>query len=152
MSYHFATNFWPQRETHSHPAILFYVICNLKLQRNRTNMFIYPETFASHSLFNYSLHAKHTSLGRRRMYRYLFLLNKFPDKIQCFAVLAESPKVPVDEMKLIQKIFQSLGKCEILPERLISPVIGVAGSSPAFVRSFSRLISQSNHLFRFMSS
>ncbi len=41
-----------------------------------------------------------------------------------------------DDVAAVVKIFESLGKCEIVPERLMDAVTGVSGSSPAYVFMF----------------
>ncbi len=41
--------------------------------------------------------------------------------------------VPTDELDLICNIFNSFGKCEIVPENLMDVVTAVSGSSPAFI-------------------
>ena len=38
-----------------------------------------------------------------------------------------------EELDLICNIFNSFGKCEIIPEKLMDVVTGVSGSSPAFI-------------------
>lgn len=38
-----------------------------------------------------------------------------------------------NDIELVKEIFQSVGKCEMVAEHLFSPVVGVAGSSPAFI-------------------
>lgn len=42
-------------------------------------------------------------------------------------------KVTEEELLLIKEIFDSFGKTEVLPEYLIHSVIGVSGSSPAYI-------------------
>ncbi len=41
-----------------------------------------------------------------------------------------------EELEDIKKIFESFGKCEIVPESLMDAVTGVSGSSPAYVYMF----------------
>ncbi len=49
------------------------------------------------------------------------------------AALCPCPKVSVDELNMICNIFNSFGKCEVIPENLMDVVTGVSGSSPAFI-------------------
>ncbi|WP_040330100.1 pyrroline-5-carboxylate reductase [Clostridium ihumii] len=50
--------------------------------------------------------------------------------------LCKNKNVSDDELLEIKSIFESFGKAEILPENLIDSVIGVSGSSPAYVFMF----------------
>ncbi len=52
------------------------------------------------------------------------------------ASISPNSMVDSDELENIKKIFESFGKAEILPEYLIDSVIGVSGSSPAYVFMF----------------
>ena len=38
-------------------------------------------------------------------------------------------------MQLVEKLFLTVGVCEVHPEKMIEPVIGVSGSGPAYVSS-----------------
>lgn len=49
------------------------------------------------------------------------------------AALSPCPMMTADELDLICKIFNSLGKCEIVPESLMDVVTAISGSSPAFI-------------------
>lgn len=49
------------------------------------------------------------------------------------AALSPCPMVLSDELKLICNIFNSFGKCEVIPENLMDVVTAVSGSSPAFI-------------------
>lgn len=44
--------------------------------------------------------------------------------------------VSSEETELVMKIFNSFGKAELIPEKLIDAVVGVSGSSPAYVYMF----------------
>ena len=52
---------------------------------------------------------------------------------ECMAAISPCPMVPTDELDLICNIFNSFGKCEIVPENLMDVVTAVSGSSPAFI-------------------
>ena len=52
------------------------------------------------------------------------------------AGLAPNENVTEDEAKIIKNIFDSLGKAEIISEKLMDVVTSVSGSSPAFVYMF----------------
>lgn len=49
------------------------------------------------------------------------------------AALSPCPKVLENELNLICNIFNSFGKCEVIPENLMDVVTGLSGSSPAFI-------------------
>lgn len=49
------------------------------------------------------------------------------------AALSPCPMVLPEELDLICNIFNSFGKCEVVPENLMDVVTGVSGSSPAFI-------------------
>lgn len=49
------------------------------------------------------------------------------------AALCPCPMIIPDELDLICKIFNSFGKCEVIPEKMMDAVTAVSGSSPAFV-------------------
>lgn len=44
--------------------------------------------------------------------------------------------VSAEETELVMQIFNSFGKAELIPEKLIDAVVGVSGSSPAYVYMF----------------
>lgn len=44
--------------------------------------------------------------------------------------------VTAEETELVMQIFNSFGKAELIPEKLIDAVVGVSGSSPAYVYMF----------------
>lgn len=52
---------------------------------------------------------------------------------ECMAAISPCPKVLADELDLICSIFNSFGRCEIVPENLMDVVTAVSGSSPAFI-------------------
>ena len=47
-----------------------------------------------------------------------------------------NPYVEEEEAREVRKIFESFGKVEIVDEKLIDAVVGVSGSSPAYVYMF----------------
>ncbi len=49
------------------------------------------------------------------------------------AAITPCPMILPEELDLICNIFNSFGKCEIVPENLMDVVTGVSGSSPAFI-------------------
>lgn len=52
------------------------------------------------------------------------------------AALCPNKNVTADELADVQAIFQSFGKCEVIAENLFDAVVGVSGSSPAYVYMF----------------
>lgn len=52
------------------------------------------------------------------------------------AALCPNKNISKEELQDIKTIFESFGKAEVLPEYLIDSVIGVSGSSPAYVFMF----------------
>lgn len=52
------------------------------------------------------------------------------------AGICSNKNVATDELNEAKAIFESFGKAEILPEYLIDAVIGISGSSPAYVFMF----------------
>jgi pyrroline-5-carboxylate reductase len=50
--------------------------------------------------------------------------------------LCANEMVTNEELEEVKRIFESFGKAEVLPEHLIESVIGVSGSSPAYVFMF----------------
>ena len=47
------------------------------------------------------------------------------------------------ELETVEKIFQSFGKTEVVPEPLIDVVVGASGSSPAFAYMFIEALADS---------
>ncbi|MFA9465502.1 MAG: pyrroline-5-carboxylate reductase [Velocimicrobium sp.] len=52
------------------------------------------------------------------------------------AALCPNKKVTKEELEDVKTIFESFGKCEVVSETLMDTVIGVSGSSPAYVYMF----------------
>ena len=50
--------------------------------------------------------------------------------------LCKNENITGEDMKIVLDIFESFGKAEIVSERLMDAVVGVSGSSPAFVFMF----------------
>lgn len=55
---------------------------------------------------------------------------------EAMSALCANTHVTAEELKQIQAIFNCFGKSEIIPESLIDAVVGVSGSSPAYVYMF----------------
>lgn len=55
---------------------------------------------------------------------------------EAMSALCANAAVTEKELKEIQTIFNSFGKSEVVPESLIDAVVGVSGSSPAYVYMF----------------
>jgi len=53
--------------------------------------------------------------------------------LEGMTALSPCPKVLPEELDLICNIFESFGKCEVVPENLMDVVTAVSGSSPAFI-------------------
>lgn len=49
------------------------------------------------------------------------------------STISSCPMISPEEEALIYNIFNSFGKCEIIPENLMDVVTGVSGSSPAYI-------------------
>lgn len=49
------------------------------------------------------------------------------------SALSPNESVPEDELRDVLAIFESFGRAEVVPERLMDTVTGVSGSSPAYV-------------------
>lgn len=49
------------------------------------------------------------------------------------SAISSCPMISPEEEALIYNIFNSFGKCEIIPENLMDVVTGVSGSSPAYI-------------------
>jgi pyrroline-5-carboxylate reductase len=52
------------------------------------------------------------------------------------SALTMNAKVTEEELKYALTIFESFGKAEVVPESMMDAVIGVSGSSPAYVYMF----------------
>lgn len=55
---------------------------------------------------------------------------------EAMSALCANEAVTAEELAEIQTIFNSFGKSEVVPESLIDAVVGVSGSSPAYVYMF----------------
>ena len=55
---------------------------------------------------------------------------------EAMSALCPNKNVTEEEIKLVQKIFNSFGTSEVVQESLIDAVIGISGSSPAYVYMF----------------
>lgn len=55
---------------------------------------------------------------------------------EAMSALCANAAVTTKELSQIQEIFNSFGKSEVVPESLIDAVVGVSGSSPAYVYLF----------------
>lgn len=55
---------------------------------------------------------------------------------EAMSALCANSLVTSDELADIETIFNSFGKCEVVPESMIDAVVGVSGSSPAYVYMF----------------
>ena len=55
---------------------------------------------------------------------------------EAMSALCANASVTEEELAQVQQIFNSFGESEIVPESLIDAVIGVSGSSPAYVYMF----------------
>ncbi len=53
--------------------------------------------------------------------------------LEGMTALSPCPRVEKEELNLICNIFNSFGKCEVVPEHLMDAVTAVSGSSPAFI-------------------
>lgn len=52
------------------------------------------------------------------------------------AALVSNQHATAEEMEIVKQIFNSFGKCQVVPESMMNTVIGVSGSSPAYVYMF----------------
>ena len=50
--------------------------------------------------------------------------------------LCQNDKITENDLKVIKKIFESCGRAEVINENIMDAVVGVSGSSPAFVFMF----------------
>lgn len=55
---------------------------------------------------------------------------------EAMSAVCVNPNITEEELALIVSIFNSFGKCEIIAESMMDAVIGVSGSSPAYVYMF----------------
>lgn len=55
---------------------------------------------------------------------------------ESMSALCCNPLTTDDELEKVRAIFESFGKCEIINENLMDAVVGVSGSSPAYVYMF----------------
>lgn len=55
---------------------------------------------------------------------------------EAMSALSPNSNMEPEEIHMIETIFNSLGKAEIVPESLMDAVVGVSGSSPAYVYMF----------------
>lgn len=56
--------------------------------------------------------------------------------LEAMSALTPNEWVKAEELKTVKTIFESFGKAEVVPESLMDTVIGVSGSSPAYVYMF----------------
>lgn len=56
--------------------------------------------------------------------------------LEAMSALTPNANVTQEELDIIISIFNSFGKCEVVPETLMDAVTGVSGSSPAYVYMF----------------
>jgi len=52
------------------------------------------------------------------------------------AALCPNGNVTEEELGVVRTIFESFGKAEVIPEKLMDAVVGISGSSPAYVFMF----------------
>lgn len=52
------------------------------------------------------------------------------------SALCPNDKVTPEEVKLVESLFNSFGRVEVVPESMMDAVVGVSGSSPAYVYMF----------------
>jgi pyrroline-5-carboxylate reductase len=57
-------------------------------------------------------------------------------------VICENNAIDADKFEYIKRIFSSMGRIHVLPERLMSDVIALTGSSPAYVYMFIEALSK----------
>lgn len=55
---------------------------------------------------------------------------------EAMSALCANQNVTAEELKQVQEIFSCFGKAEVVPESMIDAVVGVSGSSPAYVYMF----------------
>ena len=55
---------------------------------------------------------------------------------EAMSALCANENITAEELKQVETIFACFGKAEIVPESMIDAVVGVSGSSPAYVNMF----------------
>lgn len=55
---------------------------------------------------------------------------------EAMSALCPNAAVTAADLKNVEQIFNAFGKCEVVPESLMDAVVGVSGSSPAYVYLF----------------
>lgn len=55
---------------------------------------------------------------------------------EAMSALSPNERVTEEECEIVVEIFESFGKAEIIPEKLQDAVVGISGSSPAYVYMF----------------
>ena len=56
--------------------------------------------------------------------------------LEAMSALSPNDMLSKEDISKVVTIFESFGKCEIIPEKLMDAVVGVSGSSPAYVYLF----------------
>ncbi|MBO5373281.1 MAG: pyrroline-5-carboxylate reductase [Lachnospiraceae bacterium] len=56
--------------------------------------------------------------------------------LEAMSALTPNEQVTKEELSIIVTLFESFGKAEVVPESLMDTVVGVSGSSPAYVYMF----------------
>ncbi len=56
--------------------------------------------------------------------------------LEAMSALTPNEHVSPEELQFVKTVFKSFGKAEVVPETLMNAVIGVSGSSPAYVYLF----------------
>ncbi len=56
--------------------------------------------------------------------------------LEAMSALTPNEQVSMEELQTVITIFESFGKAEVVPESLMDTVVGVSGSSPAYVYMF----------------
>ena len=56
--------------------------------------------------------------------------------LEAMSALSPNEHVSTEELQSVVAIFESFGKAEVVPESLMDAVVGVSGSSPAYVYMF----------------
>ena len=59
------------------------------------------------------------------------------------SALCPNDKVTPEEVKLVESLFNSFGRAEVVPESMMDAVVGVSGSSPAYVYMFIEALADS---------
>jgi len=55
---------------------------------------------------------------------------------EAMSAITPNEHITEEETKMVVSLFESFGKAEIVPESLMDAVVGVSGSSPAYVYMF----------------